>query len=607
MAWAFCVTATDTPSQTNSPPQANPPQKTNPLMQLMLSQPAVDISSAVAAKAVFDPSLVSTGEKTVYRITLNALEASVRYPREISVSPGVKMTLASRGQILQPAGNILRPLTALNYHARVEQPGFYTVPAFNMEVYGKPVLVPAAYLEVEANLESEHGRARELLLMPVRTNVYVGESVKVRVLLPGSTSNVVSALTQLEFNGEGFLADKSILRQKVEPIEYKGRKVATWVVETSVTPFVAGRRTLAAQAFAAGLPFTGPVVLTGPATIPGGAPQHVLLDSDPVTFRVRPLPPADETKGFSGFIGHISLDPPHLSTNVLRVGDAIRLLVTFRSQERLGRLVPAPPPHAAGWQVFPAMPVPPPPSTTPATNVIAAFAYTLIPLTEEVQQTPAIPFSVFDPDQRAYLDLTIQPLDVTVVAEGLPTDWNPEAWAGKTRSEQKLSLSPLAESPGKSVGSLVPLQMRPWFLALQLAPALPLAALWSWDRRRRFFEAHPDLMRRRQAHRALRRERRALRRAAARGDAEGFARRAIGALRIAAAPHFPAEPRALVCGEVLSLFDEAERHGSTGKTIRSLFAGEEHAAFAPQPLNPVPLFELQPDLEAILNRMEARL
>ena len=300
------------------------------------------------------------------------------------------------------------------------------------------------------------------------------------------------------------------------------------------------------------------------------------------------------------------MEHPQLSTNSLRVGDAIRLLVTFRGDTRLGRLTPPEAPRVPGWQVFPAVPAEPP-ATGPSTNQRVAFAYTLIPMTEEASETPAIPFSVFDPEQAAYVDLTITPLKVAVSAEGLPVDWNPAAWANDARPEHKPSLSPLAKAPGKSVGSMIPIQMRAWFLLVQLAPALALAGLWSWDRRRRFLEAHPEVVRRRQALRALRREKRALRRAAASGDAPGFAARAVAALRIAAAPHFPAEPRALVCGEVLSLFDEPERGGRTGEVIRSFFTRDESECFAPKREHPMPLFALKPDLESILKRMEARL
>jgi hypothetical protein len=196
---------------------------------------------------------------------------------------------------------------------------------------------------------------------------------------------------------------------------------------------------------------------------------------------------------------------------------------------------------------------------------------------------------------------------VAVSAEGLPTDWKPASWVNEARPDEKPSLSNLAEAPGRTVGSLVPLQMRAWFFPVQLAPAVVLFGLWRWDQRRRFHEAHPEVVRRRQARRALRREKRALRQAAASGDAPGFVRRAVTALQIAAAPHFPAEPRALVCGEVLSLFAEPERAGQTGEVIRSFFTRDEGANFSPQRESPMPLFALQPELEGILKQMEARL
>jgi hypothetical protein len=583
------------------------PAPPNPLMRLMTSQPSVDINSPVAAKAEFDPRVVGVGEKAIYRITLNALERSVHFFQQIELPLGLEMTLTSRGEFVEPGGGGFRPGTAINFHARAMQPGFYTVPAFNLEVYGQPVRVPAAYLEVRDNLEPGHARARELLLMPSQTNLFVGESVTLRVLLPGSASNVVETLTQVQLNGEGFLEEKTFTRHKIEPMEFNGRKVTTWVTEASVTPFAPGRLTLVAQAFTASTQFMGPAGLGRPAVILGALPQHVLLDSDPVTFHVRPLPPIDATNGFTGFIGNVSLDRTLLSTNFLHLGDAVRLVVTFRSDGRLGRLVPPAPPQSESWQIIPAIPVAPPPSAVPITNQIAAFAYTLIPLTEEVHRTPTIPFCIFNPETAAYSDLSIQPLDVKVTAEGLPTDWQPATRADQTRSQPKLALSPLAESPGNSVASLVPLQMRPWFFPAQLAPALVLLALWWWDRRRRFLESHPELVRRRRARRALRRERRALRRAEAGGDAPGFARRAISALQIAAAPHFPAEPRALVCGEVLSLFAQQERSGKTGQIIRSFFECDARAMFAAQAENQKPLFALRPDLEQILERMEAKL
>ena len=576
-------------------------------MQLMLTQPPADISSPVQAQAVFDPPVVGLGGKTIYRVTLNALESSLQLARQVPPPPGLKLTPTSRGQIMQPLGNVLRPLTALNFAVQAERPGFYTMPAFVLEVYGKPVLVPAASLEVAAKSDPADEVARQLFLELAGTNVFVGETLKVRVSLPGMVSNGVEGLTQLQFNGDGFLADKTNLRQEIHTIEIQGRRVPAFLFEASVTPIAAGRQTLSVQAFTAGMQFLGPITLQGRVTMPGGTSQPMLLDSDPVTVNVRPLPPEGAARGFTGFIGNVAVDRPRLGTNSVRVGDAVRLFVTFRSDDSLARLVPPPPPRVAGWQIFPPTPAEPPPPGARVTRHSVTFAYTLIPLTEEVRQTPGIPFSSFDPGKAAYVDLAVPPLNITVVADGLPTDWKSASWATETKPDARPSLSALAELPGKSVASLVPLQLRAWFFLLQLAPALALSGLWLWDQRRRYLECHPELVRRRQARRALRRAKRAIRRAAAIGDAPGFVRRAVAALQVAAAPHFPAEPRALVCGEVLSLFDAGERSGRTGEVIRSLFTRDETACFARETESLPPPFTLQPDLEGILQRMEARL
>lgn len=576
-------------------------------MQLMLSQPPVDINSPVTANVVLDPPVIAAGEKAVYRLTLNALESAVRWPQQIPLPPGLRLIPTARGQILRPEINVLRPHTALNFDVIADRPGFYTIPAYVIEVYGKPVIVRETQLEVAPLLEPDHPQARRLLIQPARTNVFVGETLRVRVLAPGVISNVVDGLTQLQFNGAAFLDDKIIYGQQTERLEIGGRPVSAWTLESSVTPITIGRQTLSAQAFTAGRQILGPVVLSGQVAILGAQAQNLLLDSEPVTLEVRPLPPEETTRGFTGFIGNVTVEPPHLGATSLRVGDAVRLLVTFRSDQKLARLVPPNPPRVDGWQIFPPTPAEPLPAAGPVTQQRMAYAYTLIPMTEEVKQTPAIPFSIFDPERVAYVELSIPPVDVTVTAEGLPTDWKSLTGAGEARRDAPPALSALAATPGRTVGQLMPMQMRPWFLPLQLAPALALALLWLWDRQRRYLEAHPEVVRRRQARRALRREKRALRRAAAAGDAPGFVARAVAALRIAAAPHFPAEPRALVCGEVLSLFDESERGGRTGEVIRSFFARDESVCFAPKREMQMPLFALQPDLEGILERMEARL
>ena len=176
-------------------------------------------------------------------------------------------------------------------------------------------------------------------------------------------------------------------------------------------------------------------------------------------------------------------------------------------------------------------------------------------------------------------------MSVTVITNAIPTNEETATLLSENPSEpdKKSGLSRLAKTPGYTTGSLVPLQMRAWFPLVQLLPVLGFCGLWLWDRRRRFLEQHPEIVRRRQARRALRRELRSLERAATAGDDAGFIRCAINALQIVSAPHFPAAPRALVCGDVLQILAPPEREGESGEIVRRFFAAADAAAFAAAP------------------------
>jgi len=577
-------------------------------MQLMMSQPPVDVSSPAVATAVVDPPVVPVGEIAVYRITVTALEASVRWPGEMYVPPGLEMRAGGAGQILPMQGNVQRPITARNFHIRALRPGFYTLPAFEIEAYGKRLTVPETQLEVAGAKRPGHEPARRLFVQIARTNVFVGETISVSVLAPGTMSNVVSGLAQIQFNGEGIYGAKVPSRQSVEPREVNGRHVSTVIYESSITPITSGELNLSVQGFSAGMFFTGPVVLQGQLSIQGGGVENTLLDSEPITLHVQPVPLSGEGQGFTGFIGALSVEPPRLSTNSARVGDALRLLVTFTGPPLIGRLIPPPPPRVEGWQIFAATPADPLPRPR-STNQAVAFVYTLIPTTEEVKQTPVIPFQVFDPLRATYLNVSIPPVPVQITAEGLPTNWVQEtaALAEDEVVEERPRLTELRRAPGTTMASLQPAQSRASFLLGQFGPVIVLLGWWGYERRRQYLAAHPEILRRRAARRALRRERRTLHHAWTRQDASGFARSAVSALQIVSAPHYPAEPAAMVCGDVLNLFPQTEQSGPRGNIVRQLFAQIDATNYARSGETALPLFTLKPDLDQILKQLEARL
>src|SRR5262249_3539186 len=156
---------------------------------------------------------------------------------------------------------------------------------------------------------------------------------------------------------------------------------------------------------------------------PGGSPQYTLLESERLQVNVRPLPRDQELPGFTGGIGPLAMDTPSVSSTSTKVGEPLKLTVNIRGDANLLGLVPPPAPQVRDWQIFAGVSngVITQPTQNP-TQRSATFAYTLIPLTDKVQTTPAIPFSYFDPDSATYRDLTIPALPVTVASGDVPVE-----------------------------------------------------------------------------------------------------------------------------------------------------------------------------------------
>jgi hypothetical protein len=314
------------------------------------------------------------------------------------------------------------------------------------------------------------------------------------------------------------------------------------------------------------------------------------LVSDPVSIFVRPLPAENELPGFTGAVGKFLKDAPTLSTNRVHVGEPLKLKYGFHGEGNLTRYVPPETPRSREWQVI---------AGNTGENI-----FTLIPLTDEATSTPAIPFAAFDPVTGNYYDLTIPALPVTVMGDGLPTqitDWN-----SSDTNTVILKLGTPANLPGRSAPDLKTPQKRVGLILVQLLPLFIFVVLWRWDEHKRFLEAHPEIVRRRRAKRALRQEIALWRRAVAQGDSHKFIVHASAAMRIAVAPNFPADAGAMVCGDVLSQFENAERDGKTGETVRKIFEAAD-VRYAGSKAPPADFLAMKSDVESVLLQLEEKL
>jgi hypothetical protein len=609
-------------------PTSAPPR--DPLISLMTSSPKIEIPAVATATAAFDPPVVRPGDRTFLRVMLTALEESIEWPAKPAAPPQLDILAGAHEQTLQYISNSMQPRAAINYRVRGSSAGVFTVPAFAVKVDGKPVTVPAAQLEVKSDLPEAVMPSAQLTLGLPGTNLYVGQAIQAQLVLQSAPGMLVQGVMQPQLSGEGLLVDLAATRQHVEMAPRVGGNVPTFVCDITFTPMIAGKLDLFAQGFALRyhLPVQIQTVTNGQTRPPPPPPEYMLVESDPLELSVRPLPRDGELPGFTGAIGNLAVGPPKLATNALRVGDPVRLTVTVTNSGEgpLGRLVNPPAPQSPEWQAFvandfaPAQPLPPQQPVTPPRAGLPAqpssfpgvttFNYILVPLTKAARATPPIPFSYFDPKAGRYVDLTIPSVPVTVEPGVVPGDLAsllPSKPAG-TEPEKEPALSGLALSRGRTAFSLVPPQQQAWFPLVQLAPGVVFLGLWRWDRRRRYLEKHPEIILRRRARRALHRQRRILRRAARAADARRFAAAAVDAMRAACAPHYPAEPRALVGRDVLPLLPETERSGRAGEVVQRFFALTDAARFgATASPNVGELLPLQAELERVLQRLEEQL
>ncbi len=584
------------------------PANQDPLSTLMMTAASVDMDSPVTARAEFDPPVVAVGGRVTYRIVLTALNESVKLPDQLPAPNGLRLQPGGRAQNFQPISvSKMQPQTTINFHATATTPGAFTMPSFTLTAYNKPVPVPEARLTVVPAGAGMREAPRLFLELP-EGDIFVGQSLKARVILPDPADGTTHGLSQPHITGEAILSEPIFVGQRRDIFQRNGRNLPAFVYEVIITPIREGQQTLVAQ---------GHSITTRMTPGQPGVFQSVtsLIDSDPVTLTVKPLPKEGQLQGFTGAIGTFQLDAPKLSVNEVRAGDPLTLALTLRGEGNLGRLPPPQLPPLRDWQTFPPVSDNSPPYVIQQRG-FATFNYTLIPLTDRTKATPALPFCYFDPKKRAYVDLTVPPVPVTVkpapAGAGVqphpsPANvFNPETDESSSR-EKELTLTGLAETPGRVVSSLAPLQQRPWFLALQLLPALALGGLWAGDRWRRYLESHPEVVRRRRARRGLRRQLRAARRAAATQDAPGFVAGAVNALREACAPHAAANPEALVCADVLQELPAPERQNRTGEVVRRLFAAADAIRFGGPVKDGADLLALQPELEQVLTQLRARL
>ena len=285
-------------------------------MSLMLSQPKIDLVSPVEAVAAFRSAY--RGARTADDLSRDAqrIGGIHRMARVVVAPPELDMQPGAHGEILRLMGPRFQPFTTFNYRVRASATGEFTVPEFTVTVHGKPVVVPATSLTVSSNEPAPPQPGSRLEFELPTTNLYVGQAVKARAILPGAPGGLMQGLTQVQLTGDDFLVDVGGARQRIEMGANGAGRIPNYVYEASLTPVASGKLSVFAQGSTTGQRFGGAIILSGGGIVSPGPPQYTLLESEPIAVSVRPLPQEGKLPGFAGAIGNLALGSVRLSTNL---------------------------------------------------------------------------------------------------------------------------------------------------------------------------------------------------------------------------------------------------------------------------------------------------
>ena len=556
----------------------------------------------------FDPPNAAPGSRIVYRVEISALEESLTLPDKLPLPAGLELKAGGRGQTYVPTGNMkLRPQSTVIFRGIAPVPGTYTIPAYTLMAYGKAIPVPAATLTVAApGIPADPEAPRVLVQLPA-TDCYVGQLLSIPLLLPTQGDNAPFGFSHPQIRGDFIFSESIPTGMRQQNLQLEGKNRAVTAQDVLITPLRAGTLELIGQVQS--------LELQRSALQPGVMQAaNVFIDSEPAKLEIKPLPLEGVLPGFNGAVGNFTIDPPVLSARRLKVGEPLTLTVVVRGEGNLGRLAPPPLPTVSDWQCF-LSPAEPTPAAVAWQRGFVSFNFVFIPLNSKSTQTPAIPFSAFDPVKKRYINLTIPGVSVQIDPGLESRDAQKEAVhlnAANSDLERRSGVEKKAVFTGivKNAGAakkLKPLQQSWRFQLGQLVPAGIIAGLYFASRRRRHLELHPEILVKRKARRDLRREQKVIYRAVAAKDQPAFTLAAARALRIACAPHQTANPAALVCADVLRELRKTEQVNGQGELVRTIFQAADDLRFAKPPSYDRDLLALQAEVNQLLGELKERL
>ena len=522
------------------------------------------LAAAPPISATLEPAQIALGDSAELTITTSGTGLDALKLPEV---PGLEFRVAGQSRRVEIINGATLSTASVVIRVTPQAAGIYTIPG--MTPSSQPLVLrvnpdngtgsssssgnaPSGGLHWPGQLSGgSSAGAKELHLTPdgsafvrlvlPKRDIYVGESIPVDIEL-GLHSGFVSSLNGLPTltGGDFTLNNLSHQPDRTEKlIDGKPFVLLTWhSVIAAVKP---GKFSLSAET-----PITIRVRTRPPresmledlmgdpflqnffgATVP----KDITVASPPTELTVLSLPTEGRPPDFSGAVGSFTIGS-ELSSTTAATGDPLTLRMHVSGAGNFDRVDSAMLDHLDQWKTYP------PKSSFKASDAVGykgekIFEQPLIASRPGVQTLPGLAFSYFDPSAHRYETAHAAPLRVTIspsVADnsrGAPqapttasTRDNTAASSSNPASPTSGELRPDHVVTGTSASSLVPLYLRPGFLAIPSVLVLLFAG--SWLALRRGVPGSSQNLRKRRTTRATQRMIKQLEAAARAGNAALF-------------------------------------------------------------------------------------
>ena len=480
---------------------------------------AASAGAQPSATASFTPSQIAVGETGQYQLELRNFQNP---SGTVPLISGLKMQSSGTQTKMEFNGSSISSTVTYLYQVEADQPGTYTMPAYNLQSDGKNIPVPSATLVVTAQpvapassanspatTVTNTGQPITLTAKVARTQVFVGEKIPLDLVIAARDDALLTSVNGFNQIGDAFEQVQSNLHDEPakDTVQQDGHSFDIYTWHTATTPITAGPQTVR---------FTMPVSVrvndgnAGDDVMSqmlsrfgmGGQEKQLTLESPPLNFDVQPLPADGRPANFTDGIGLFSVEDPTLSSTDLQVGVPVTLTLTVSGAGNFDRLKAPALDTGALWrsytpkQTFQA-------SDSTGIHGTKTFEYVLMPLSENITEVPAPQFNFFNPETKTYVDLTPKPIPVTVKPAPPGQNVPLPAVTNTVAAVAAPTLVGPRTEPGSWVNpSLKPVFFSPYFLGAQALPAVILATLVITRRRQLRLETDPAYARKIRSRRA---------------------------------------------------------------------------------------------------------